>query len=301
MVIPYAATPFNIDGLDDEAAWSAVQTTEAFNPTGSTGADADFTFTFKVAYDANFLYVYAKILDDYDNSWEWGGSNQWTFDNVEIFLSLDTVGTVAAYDSNTYQLRWNRGLDSVGNDFGRSGQVLRSDHQYSWENTADGWSFESALAWKFVLGAGQKTEDILQYCDGVVVSGFDMSGADSDTDGPDNRDCQTAWDNDEPQTVDDRTEDGAWNNRAMFGVVTFEKATVGINTNSVNSGAAYPNPTTGMITFENVQGTSVVIMNLAGQVVLTSDIVNNMVDLSSLSTGVYIAKVGQDAVRIIKQ
>jgi hypothetical protein len=302
MEIPYAWDQMTIDGIDDEQQWSTEQTTDAFNPTGSTGADADFTFTFKVAFDMQYLYVFGKILDEYDNSWEWGGSNQWEFDNIEVFVDLDTNGSGAAtaYDSNTYQLRCNRGLDSVGNDFGRSGQVLRSDHKYYWENTADGWLFEAALAWKFVLGAGQKTEDILQYCDGVVASGFDMSGADSDTDGAGARDCQTAWDNDEPQDAADRTEDNAWNNRSVLGVVTFEDYTAINNFTDVNSSVAYPNPTTGIVNFEGVEGT-VEIMNLAGQVVMTTEIVDGQIDMSSLSSGVYVAKAGTDAVRIIKQ
>jgi hypothetical protein len=304
MTIPFAATPMVMDGVDDEAAWSTVQSTDAFNPTGSTGADADFTLTFKVAYDLNYLYVFANILDDYESDWDWGGANQWTFDNVELFVDLDTNGSglATAYDSNTYQLRWNRGVDSVGNDCGRLGNtVMRPMHQYYWENTADGWLFESAIAWKFVLGLGQVTEDIMQYIDGTVFSGFDISGADSDTDGQDHRDCQTAWDNDEPQTPDDRTEDNAWNNRSVFGVVDFAPCTTctGITDYSAITAVAYPNPTTGLVTFANVQGTTVDIMNLAGQVVMTSDI--NNVNISNLPAGIYVARIGSDNVRLIKE
>jgi hypothetical protein len=42
-------------------------------------------------------------------------------------------------------------------------------------------------------------------------------------------------------------------------------------------------------------------MNLSGQVVMSTNILNGQIDLSSLSAGVYIAKAGKDAVRIIKQ
>jgi hypothetical protein len=299
MIIPLAHQPFVIDGIDDDAQYSAEQSTDAFNATGSTGADADYTFTFKVAYDANYLYVYAKILDDYDNSWEWGGSNQWEFDNIEIFVNLDTNGTVAAYDSNTYQLRWNRGLDSVGNDFGRAGGVNRWDHKYYWENTADGWAFESALAWKFVLGLGQKTEDILQYCDGIVVSGFDFSGADSDTDGAGARDCQTAWDNDEPQEPADRTEDNAWNNRGVFGAITFEKYTATNNFVDVNSSVnVYPNPTTDELTIEGVNG-NVQVMNVVGQEVLNTNTIDGKINVSQLKAGVYVVVTENGSARFI--
>jgi len=122
-----------------------------------------------------------------------------------------------------------------------------------------------------------------------------MSGADSDTDGADHRDCQTAWDNDEPQDAADRTEDNAWNNRSVLGVVTFEPLGSAINDFSdVNSSVAYPNPTTGIVNFKGIEG-SVEIMNLAGQVIMTTDIVKGQVDLSALSTGVYFAKAGKDS------
>ena len=278
LMIPQTTVAMVIDGVDDEACYSAEQSTDAFNPIGSTGADADYTFTFKVCYDANYLYVFAKILDDYESDWEWGGSNQWTFDNIEIFLDLDTNGSGnnPTYDSNTYQLRWNRGIDSVGNDCGRFGTANRGLHKYYWENTADGWLFESALAWKFVLGNGQKTEDILQYCDGVIASGFDMSGADSDEDGPDHRDCQTAWDNDEPQTEDDRTEDNAWNNRTVLGVITFEsyycKCVPNIeNLQEDNTFEIYPNPVGEILNVDNTFNfKNARIINSMGQEILDS-------------------------------
>jgi Zn-dependent metalloprotease/Leucine-rich repeat (LRR) protein len=221
MTIPFNSDGIVIDGVDDEADYSSWQSTDAFNPIGSTGADADFTMQFKVCYDANYLYFFAKILDDYESDWEWGGSNQWTYDGVELYMDLDTNGSGnnPAYDSNTYQIRFNRGIDSVGNDYGRG--CKRSDHLYYWENTSDGWLFEAAIDWKFVLGLGQRPEDIMQYFEDGVISGFDVSGFDSDTDGPDHRDCQTAWDNDDPADAADRTEDNAWNNRTVFGTIEF--------------------------------------------------------------------------------
>ena len=44
-----------VDGLEDEC-YGAEQSTLAFNTDGSSGADADFTLTFKVAYNEYYLY-----------------------------------------------------------------------------------------------------------------------------------------------------------------------------------------------------------------------------------------------------
>ena len=210
--IPYAGqSGITIDGAAD-AVYSAVQSTDAFNSTGSTGADADYTFSFKVAYNTYFLYIYGEILDDYDNSLEYTtDDNQWTYDCIEIFINLDTVSLSPAYDTNTIQLRINRGIDSIQSP----GRATQEEYIHHWENTATGWLFETAIPWTCVLGNGQVPEDMQDYLD--AVHGFDVSGTDSDTPGPDWRDCQTAWDPDDP---DDFTEDSAWNDRTVFGIVT---------------------------------------------------------------------------------
>jgi hypothetical protein len=300
MEIPFAATAPAQDADDAETVYSAVQSMDAFNPVGSTGADADFTSTFKVCYDLNYLYFFGKCLDEYNNSApDWAAANQWTFDNLEVFMDLDTngSGSASAYDTNTVQIRFNRGYDSVRD----CGRAAVQSYLYSHDSELpDGWVVEVAIPWKFVLATGQLTEDISMYTAAGMAHGFDVSGADSDTDGPDFRDCQTGWDNDEPQDPADRTEDNAWNNRTVFGIVTFQDV-VGINDfTSSTSSVAYPNPTTGIINLDNVDATSVQIMNLAGQEVMNVNVVDNKVDISQLANGVYVMKAGKDAVRIIK-
>lgn len=306
LTIPYAPIPFIIDGNDNEVFWSKEQSTDVFNPTGCSGDDADFTFTFKIAWDENYLYLFGKILDDINNSWEWGFQNQWTFDNVEVFFDLDTNGSGIddAYDSNTYAIRINRGIDSVGNDFGR--MCKRSDHKYYWKNTSDGWIFEAALAWKFVLGPNQKPEDIMEYVDGTVRSGFDIFGSDSDTPGPDHRDCQTAWDNDDPYEPCDRAEgcdNYEWNNRSIFGIVNFQpKYITAINEYHATYDAVYPNPTTGILNFDNLlNNNKIEIINLAGEIVLTAEIKNSQLDISNLPKGLYIAKFAENKFKILKE
>jgi len=296
MEIP-AAGEVTIDGfVDDVEGYSAEQSTVAFNTVGSTGADADFTFTYQVCWSPSFLYIMGTILDDTDDSTPDGGvTAPWTFDDCEVFIDLDTNGSGAgtAYDSNTIQLRVNRGMDLV-QTFGRA---PAEEYELYWENNSSGWLFEVAIPWKAVLATSEVTEDIMNFVSGV--SGFDMSGADSDAEGgvPGTRDCQTAWDSEnDPPTAD---ADLAWNNRSVFGIVTF--GGVDINPVTTSDATIYPNPTTGVITIENLSGvTSVEIMNLAGQVVLTADVNNNTVDMSQLSSGIYIANINGINVKVVK-
>lgn len=302
MTIPYAPVAFTIDGLDNEPFWSTEQSTIAFNTIGSTGQDADFTCTFKVAWDENYLYFYGKILDDVNNSWEWGEENYWTYDNVSLSLDLDTSGSgmLADYDSNTNVIYFNRGIDSVGHCyFTRS--ITRSDHKYYWENTTDGWVFEVAIAWNFFLGPLEKPEDIIKYTNGSVKSGFDVSGNDSDAPGPDMRDCETTWDEDECNCS--FPEEILWNNRRGFGVIDFQpKYTTSILENMSASLVVFPNPTTGIISFNmKINCETAEIINQLGETILTAEIKNNQIDLSGLPNGLYFAKIADNLIKVIKQ
>jgi hypothetical protein len=160
-----------------------------------------------------------------------------------------------------------------------------------------------------------------------------MSGADSDTDGADHRDCQTAWDNDEPQTPDDRTEDNAWNNRTVLGVVIFERpesvcsgyfwhntpeelnscdpceinpitcfhnSTDEITGN--NKITIFPNPVKDFLTIDNIQDVrTIMILKPNGQLLLSERIMDKKVDLSRLPNGIYIAKIGENVFKLIKE
>jgi hypothetical protein len=296
MEIPAATAAIAIDGTDD-AGYSAIQSTDAFVATGSTGADADFTLTFKVAYDPQYLYVWTKVLDDYDNSVSnTKTANPYEYDCWELFLDLDTVGSGAnpTYDTNTIQLRFNRGLtDSVQ----QAGRAAQQEYKYYFANTADGYIHEVAIPWTVVLGDGQMKQDMMDYL--AVPSGFDLSGADSDTDGAGARDCQTAWDSDDPADVNN--EDNAWNTRNVFGVITLAANnwddfvfTTGVETPSVEAVSAYPNPADNTITF-GIEGLNTVeIYSITGVQVMHVE-TTGTVDISSLNSGIYVAKFANGA------
>jgi len=251
--IPYSSNV--VDGTQSSGEWySPIQSTCAFNVTGSTGDDADFTCSFQIACNEVYLYLFVVILDEFDNSVEYTTTpNAFEYDCVELFLDLDTAGsgTNPDYDSNTIQLRFNRGLtDSVQTP----GRAAQEEYELYVENTTSGWLMEAAIPWTCVLAEGQLPEDICDYKN--LVHGFDLSGVDSDQPGPGHRDCQTAWDSDDPG-MPDATEDLAWNNRTVFGVVTFNyylctepyiPSTTSIYRN--NTISLYPNPAGNTIHFE---------------------------------------------------
>jgi len=291
MEISYAAA-VEVDGEVD-AAYGASQPTVAFNVTGSTGADDDYTLTFQACANTHSLFMYFTILDEYINEIPFTtGANPWTWDNVEVFLSLDTVSTSTAYDTNTTQLRFNRGIQDSAQTPGRG---LQEDYQVYYENTAAGWICEVAIPWTAVLQAGAVPEDIVAHL-APVVNGFDVSGGDNDTDGADARDCQTAWDSDLPD-MPDATEDLAWSTRTMFGVMTLVNFPTSTEGQIENTLGLYPNPATSTINIDGNEGT-VEIYNMTGAKVLEDT--GSVIDISGLSAGIYNVVAGNKSGRFVK-
>jgi hypothetical protein len=306
LVIPATNAAISIDGVADDD-YSVSQSTTAFNITGSTGADADYTMSFQVCFNYQYLYLLATVLDDYACEIPFTSStNPWTWDNIEVFLSLDTTGTTAAYDSNTVQLRFNRGIQDSAQTPGRAAQ---EDYKVYYENTADGWVVEVGIPWTAVLQNGAEPEDIMAYIS-PVVNGFDVSGADNDTDGADARDCQTAWDDDDP-AMPDATEDLAWNNRTMFGIMSLgigckscseiSESLCDLSDKTSKNIMIFPNPATDRISISNTEMACIIaIYNMAGTRVLKADNAEN-IDISSLKVGLYTVVLNNnDVLHFIK-
>jgi hypothetical protein len=247
------------------------------------------------------------LLDDYACEIPYTTStNPWTWDNIEVFLSLDTFGTTTAYDTNTVQLRFNRGIQDSAQTPGRAAQ---EDYEVYYENTADGWVVEVGIPWTAVLQTGAVPEDIMAFIS-PVVNGFDFSAADNDTDGADARDCQVAWDDDDPG-MPDATEDLAWNNRTMFGSMSLESSSYGTPRNIYSPVLArfqvqiIPNPSTDRIQLQFIEPESTItVSNLAGEKIFEEHNVNDedYIDVSELRSGLYIVQVNQtDVLHFIKK
>jgi hypothetical protein len=295
MVIPGTmdVSVMEVDGLAAASeCYGEVQATTDFNSTGRDAGDADFQVTFQAAYDLNYLYLFINVTDDVDHSYDGENGNSYEFDNVEVFLQLDTltVGNVdyTSGDSVTIQLRINRGLDSVETP----GRAAKEDYLYYQEtNPTTGWIQEVAIPWSAVLPLSYTNEDMfdLYISDEGHIFGFDFSGADSDGTTPDAgaRDIQVAWDMDD-LVPDDAEEDNAWHNSADFGLVTLQKWDALAPAAVENTLNAYPNPATNEITF-NVEGeVNIEVYSITGSLVMVANTAT--VDVSALSSGMYIAK-----------
>ncbi len=297
--VPVGAV-MTIDGVADEDYYSDEQSTTAFNVRGSTGADADFTATFRVCCSMERLYICCTILDDYACEIPYTTSpNPWTWDNVEVFISLDTVGTTVEYDTNTIQLRFNRGILDSAQMPGRADQSEYAGNVY-YENTANGWILEVGIPWTAVLSDAQEPEYILSYCS---VDGFDVHFNDNDTDGPDARDCQTAWDNDDP-AMPDATEDLAWMNRTMFGIMYNSMRCSHIDPSPDLTQNVYPNPASTKIQLSNLlPDSTIIIYNVLGIKVMNIEHINTggEINVSSLRKGLYFVQVNNspDLVKVI--
>jgi hypothetical protein len=296
LAIPAQSNVMLIDGVAD-AGYSAVQTMNAFTLTGCASyPDNDFTTSFQACWNMDRLYILATIADEYACEIPWTTSaNSWTYDNIEVFLDMDTTGTVTAYDSNTIQLRFNRGITDSAQTPGRADQSEYVGNVF-YENTTDGWVLEIGVPWSATLGSLQNPEDIALFT-GAVVNGFDVSGADNDTDVENNRDCQTAWDDDNDPS--DADEDLAWNNKTMFGVMTLD-GEVAVDNNAADAIRLYPNPANTAISLELEGTTDVMIYNIAGELVMET-VTSRDIDVSGLASGLYMVRTNKGMAKFMKQ
>ncbi len=303
--LPAITDAINIDGLNDEASWSEAQESTIFSRSAEEDWEgpSDFTITFHFCWDYTYMYLFVNMVDDIEHVWDGTNGNNYEFDNIEPFWQLDTNTVTTAYNESTAQWRFNRGEIQWGSTEGNMRNDLTAEDIVTyWENTADGWLLEAAIPWMALMPAASLPEDVMDYIDGMI--GFDLNGADSDGDDPlvgaRGSGTQTAWDEDGVEGDEaDGTEDLAWNNTSVFGYLHL----VGDPISSTNEVAAegsfnvYPNPVTNTINISGVNG-PVEIYNIAGVHVMTIE--TNSADVSTLTSGVYIAVFDNQSVKFIK-
>ncbi len=218
---PARSGAINIDGIDDETFWSEVQEFTIFSLSneGDWGGPSDLSVEMKFAWDDTYFYIFVDIMDDIEHNWNGTEGNNYEFDNIDIFIQLDTATIPTSYNESTSELRINRGLEDAW--ISTAGNI-RNNAVIVWhqENTLDGWVVEAAIPWLSCMPSGSLPEDVMDHIDGLI--GFDMMIVDSDGDDPVDGDrgngTQMMWDEDgdEGDTADG-TEDLAWNNTSVFG------------------------------------------------------------------------------------
>jgi hypothetical protein len=305
--IPATTGAMVMDGEADDS-YGEVQTTsimaineawDADNCGEDVLGDANYKLEFQVCWDKTYLYVICMIDDDVKHDWDGEHDNTWQYDNVELFIDLDTASQSTYTDGSTQQMRINRGWD-YPTDPGDVDSNLWLGIQVE---AAAGVVFEYAMPWDAV-GGGDPVDITTHTGEGEVI-GFDLSGADSDGTDPaeperDTNGRQAAWDWDGGE----RAEDGAYNNRQLFGFATLTGTPISSVFNpSVSSLNVWPNPATSTIYISDVTGT-VTIYSVTGSKVMEINDVNGgttPIDVSELNNGVYfIATNNNEGIRIAK-
>jgi hypothetical protein len=309
--VPAITAAIVIDGEAD-ASYSADQDMFLAKAAGAALGDygtfdaADFQPTFKFCWDWNYIYLWMHTSDDIEESLPEGGANQWTWDNSEFFLDIDTNSTTNTYGAtSTAQFRFNRG------DFGGITSPVRgrvSDFKVYQDNGADYWGFEVAVPW-FAAGdtsmrvgddatpvfAAMKTRLEAIKAAGEPI-GFDFAVADADgagggTEGGRNVEGgqQGFWDKDTPIG----NEDNAYQNRRTFGWIRLEGTPVVtglVNNNASVYGVNYN--ANGSVTVTNLANASEVnVYSLVGAKVATYKVTESNLTISGLTAGVYVVSV----------
>lgn len=274
-----------LDGVADEDSWGPNSNiTELF--AGTADDAADFSAYAKLCYDATNLYLFVSVTDQQETSYTGTGDN-YTFDNVEFFQDLDTSITgTGTFIGDETQGRFNRSWDTY------TGNAARNDATYEFfeTNSASGWTVEATLPWVAFMADGSVPEDMCEWFAKTI--GFDLSVADNDGSG---REGQFAWDADTEGAGN--TEDNAWHDTRVFGLMTFANApacTTSVNPVTESEYKVYPNPATGVVNFNNLEGvTSIEIVNVMGQVVkaISTSGLDTVVTISDLKAGQYFAKI----------
>jgi hypothetical protein len=321
MAIPFASGPVTLDGIAEEF-YSDEQTTTIYHPLIDAGllGDADLSAAFKVCFDSEFLYVLANITDgvedgpgnDANDSWPGTDPNfSWAYDNSEIFFDLDTNGAAyspspTAYDSTCVQFRVIRGRDSLFTASANTHDLPKIDpstliYQANIGNNA--WLYEVAIPWNTIAPKGSDADRIQDFLAEGMVHGFDVSFGDADKIAGvhTSRDRQAAWDV-EPGYIET-----TYNNRTQFGLVSLCYDCIVVKMDETgyrNSGnlIVYPNPSSGLVTFENPESeTTVKVMNITGQVLLLDKLKNNTLDMSQFENGIYFISIDNHVLKLIKQ
>jgi uncharacterized protein YjdB len=185
-----AAVAITVNGSLSETSWSVVN--NAFNKT--TVGTPNNTATFGVLWDANNLYIGAKVIDANLNS---DSADPWEDDAIEIYIDANN-NKLTSYDGKDNQIIKNYNKSTVFTKFAITGL------QHGWAAISGGYSIEIAIPWS-QLG-------ITAPAAGTTL-GFDIGYDDDDNAGA--RDGQAVW----RGTVDN------YQNTSAFGSIVLSNTT----------------------------------------------------------------------------
>lgn len=307
---PYTTESINLDGIAD-FTYGQIQDLKVSRRDGIPlsqyveGDYFDFNAHFRVCYDYNYFYLLCNVIDDIESSIPQNGPNSWTWDNCEIYIDIDTNNNISTYSSSTNQIRINRGnfggVSLISND-----SIKGFPHYMN--NESNGWSFEIAIPWKKMVGyeiSETELKDLLNKNIESGAMGFDFSAHDgdnlfNDTDGGSfsTGGANMFWDTDNPVG----SEYLVFENRRLFGLVKLieKEGQLGITPDEQSTYRAYPNPSSGKITFYGLKDVpSIDIYNLFGMKIKTITVSSDQMEISNLPKGIYLAKLNNHILKFI--
>lgn len=178
---PRAKTAPVIDGIADDACWanSPWYTVEELW-IGDPMTPGDFAGRFKLAWDADKLYVLAEIVDDVLNDYHANPlQNYWEDDTWEIFLDENASGGGHEFSHNAFAYHISLTYDNVDTDTDRSPKLF-NDHvevkrtsignnTYIWEAAfdvyTDAFIYGNSNNPKATLAEGKIMGFAMAYCD----------------------------------------------------------------------------------------------------------------------------------------
>lgn len=294
-----------IDGIADEEIWSSPYVTE--QKLTKTLAEWEqepaenvwgYEVSYKAVYDDNYLYLFIKVKDDtyvpFDIEKMTGETN---IDNIELFFFPDPNDKNLVYENQDAR---SRGLSqlriSVGNTQNRAtggGYAMGFafdniivGYEYTTVRTDEGYNIEVVVPWEVVVADAyiENLQDDMKIL-------FDINAANC-TDYASNRVIILGWSGDDYH---------AWRWNPKYGDMVFK----GLLPSSIST----PKASNINYTFNNnvlqlidvKSNTKVSVYDLSGRTLKSAIFNGQGIDLSNLTSGVYLVQIAETGVlKIIK-
>lgn len=224
---PAIIDPIVIDGLDNESSWSTSEVMpDPFMDDGWDGS-YDLSGYFKTCWNYETFCFYARVTDDISDGANTPDENWWTWDYVWLYFNMDSsLAEGIDYLEDATNIAFNRELpDQISGElYYTPDRLALADMDFIVVNHDGYYTVEAAIPWVYFLPGPVEAiepDDIYEWINSHM--GFDVMFVDSDTDGSGGsgiREAVSAWDPDDPDTPGDQTEDNAWNNTSVFGIIT---------------------------------------------------------------------------------
>lgn len=263
-----------LDASGEEDAWTNIGWNNAELTKTDQVAKKNNTAKFKVAYDKDFLWVYAEILDNtIDTSSGTKATETWLKDCVEVFVALDTLGQKYTNGANgTFQSRKVFGRD-LGNDGSSVTKGIRCEESDIVGGKAQEWQFPWDSVASTLKDATKWDKKNLR---------FEFQNGDNDGNG---RESQLFWNS----AADDQ-----WSTTANEGFLVTEWK-VGIKNVTNDNGLRFVE---NVIKVDNLS--TIKVYSMSGALIKIASNVNRL-SVADLKSGIYAATADNKTIKFYKK